>query len=147
MIIRELDQELILALWNDTIRSNNAFQAYSEKDPVLEAQGFTEDTYEFQGYKVYQLASVGVSPAEYNDPDKARLIAIVDLKDGVTDIINYSPNSEVGGLVPQLMVDGTDSGIRNTFRITENLFATGDKKLINNQKYFFSVLALSLIHI
>ena len=141
MIIRELDQEIILALWNDTIRSNNAFEAYAEIDPVLEAQGFENDTYTFQGYKLYQLANVGVSPAEYGDPDKARLIAIVDVKDGVTDIINYTANSEVGSLVPELMVDASDSGLRNTFRITENLFATGDKKLINNQKYYFSVLA------
>ncbi|MGB1204539.1 MAG: hypothetical protein ACPG5B_02765 [Chitinophagales bacterium] len=140
MIVRELDKELILAIWNDETRSNNASEAYVEVDPVLEAQGFENDTYTFQGYKLYQLANVGVSPAEYGDPDKARLIAIVDVKDGVQEIINYTANSEVGSLVPELMVDAEDSGIRHTFRIQENLFATGDKKLINNQKYYFSVL-------
>ncbi|MGB1204536.1 MAG: hypothetical protein ACPG5B_02750 [Chitinophagales bacterium] len=143
MIIRELDQEVVLSLWNDESRSNNAFEAYSEIDPVLEAQGFENDTYNFQGYKIYQLASVSISPAEYNDPNKARLVSVVDKKDEITRIINFTKDTDLGYLVPELKVDANDSGIVNSFQIKEDLFATGDKKLINNKKYYYSVLAYS----
>ena len=139
--IRELNQEIIVSLWNDETRSNNAFDDFSEIDPVLEAQGFENYTYEFQGYKLYQLANVGVSPAEYDDPDKARLVSVVDKKDGVTNLINYTKDHEFGVLVPKLMVESNDSGISHSFQIKEDLFAVGDKKLINNKKYYYSVIA------
>ncbi|MGB0839950.1 MAG: hypothetical protein ACPGXL_07410, partial [Chitinophagales bacterium] len=33
--IRELNREVVLSIWNDPLRSNNAFEAYEEADPVL----------------------------------------------------------------------------------------------------------------
>lgn len=142
--IRELDQELVLSLWNDEILSNNAFEEYAEKDPVLASQGFADSLYRFQGYKVYQLSGVTVSPAEFSDPDKARLIATVDIKDGVGRLLNWTTSDVVGTvLVPEEVVNADDTGIRNTFRITEDLFAEGDKRLINNTKYYFAAVAYS----
>ncbi len=141
--LRELNKEIILSLWNDPTKSNNAFEAYSEPDPILVAQEFPDSVYNFQGYKLYQLRGVTVSSSEYNDPDKARLIATVDIKDGITSLINYTIDADVGSLAGSKMVDATDSGISHTFRIQEDLFATGDKKLINYKKYYYSAIAYS----
>jgi hypothetical protein len=43
--------------------------------------------------------------------------------------------------VPTLRVDGADEGIRHTFRITEDRFATGDRRLVNHKKYYFTALS------
>ncbi len=141
ILIRELDQELIISLWNDTLISNNAFERYAEPDIVLANQGFPDSMFNFQGYKLYQLKSPTISPAEYNDPDKARLVAQVDIKDGVTKLINWSIDGTVGALVPTSKVDGADNGIVNSFNITDDQFATGSKRLLNNSKYYYSAIS------
>ncbi|OWY24089.1 hypothetical protein C7N43_15965 [Sphingobacteriales bacterium UPWRP_1] len=141
ILIRELDQEIIISLWNDTLISNNAFESYAEADIVLANQGFADSMYTFQGYKLYQLKSPTISPAEYGDPDKARLIAVVDVKDGVTKLINWTIDGTVGALVPELKVEGADNGIVNSFQITDDQFATGSKRLLNNSKYYYSAIA------
>ena len=43
--------------------------------------------------------------------------------------------------VPELQVDGSDDGIRHTFRITEDQFAEGNRRLINHKKYYFTSVA------
>jgi hypothetical protein len=149
LVIRELNRELIITLSNDTLTSNNAKEQYEEVDAVLKSQSvnepsITDTTFRFEGYKVYQLKNISVSASEYNDPSKAQLIALVDLKNGVTKLINWSRNSEVDALVPTLKVDAKDSGISHSFRVTNDLFApttTDDKRLINNQRYYFSAVA------
>ncbi len=143
MSIRELDQELIISLWNPP-GSNNENEAFEATDPILASNDLIEDTtYRFQGYKIYQLANAQVSAAEFGDTDKAREIAVVDVKDGVGRLINFSEDSQLGSFIPELMVDGSDQGIQHTFRITDDLFATGSKQLVNNRKYYFSVIAYS----
>lgn len=141
LTIRELDQELVIALWNDNQISNNAFEAYSEPDPVLASQGFPDSLFTFQGYKLYQLSAVTISPSEFNDPDKARLVAQVDVEDDITQIINYTFDGDVNALIPVSKVVGNNTGIRNTFQVREDLFATGDKKLVNNKKYYYAAIA------
>ncbi len=138
--IRELDQELILSLWNNESTSNNANEGYEEADPVLAKQGFPDSTYRFEGYKIYQLSSPTVTALE--DPDNARLIAIVDIKNGIDRLINYDSDANISDvLVPQIKVDAPDQGIRHTFRITNDLFALGSSKLNNNSKYYFTAIA------
>ena len=139
--IRELDQELILSLWNNPNTSNNANEAYNEADPILAKQGFADSTYQFEGYKIYQLSSPTATNLE--DPDDARLVAIVDIKNDIDRIINYDTDANIGVLVPELMVDAPDQGIRHTFRITNNLFALGDSRLVNNSRYYFTAVAYS----
>jgi len=139
--IRELDQELIITLWNDTLISNNAYESYAEPDLILANQGFPDSMFFFQGYKLYQLKSPTISPAEYGDPDKARLVAQVDIKDGVSKLINWSIDGTVGALVPSLKVEGADAGIINSFKITDDQFAVGNKRLVNNSKYYYSAIS------
>ena len=140
----ELDKEVILVLTNDTIASNNAFEEYNEIDPFA-PQTFDDIDYEFEGYLIYQLINAQVSPSEYGDIDKARLVQRVDVQNGVREIYNWAPISLSGYedelWQPTLEVEGTDSGIRHTFQITEDQFASGNRALVNHKKYYFSVLA------
>jgi hypothetical protein len=147
----ELDQELVAVLSNEPdstfFKNNNAFEAFQVLDPraattIPEAQR----TYRFEGYKIYQLEHADVPLAELNNPDKARLVYQVDIRNGVSRIYNWHPSrlsgvSEVVWL-PTLMVDGADQGVRHTFKIREDLFSkAADRKLINHRDYYYTVVA------
>jgi hypothetical protein len=139
----ELDQEIIAVLTNDTTISNNAFEQYAQRG--LQIPGLEEDSlYRFEGYKLYQLAGPDVTLTDIEDPNKAQLIYQVDINNGVDEIFNWveedSPLDETF-YVPTLRVDGADEGIRHTFRITEDRFATGDRRLVNHKKYYFTALS------
>lgn len=153
MDIRELDQSLVLSLTNGPT-SNNQGESYEETDPlivsivsqlpdsVLEANpGASDSTYNFQGYKIYQLANAQVSPSEYNDVTKAKLIYQCDLKDNVDKIVNYDFDVLIGADVPELMVAGNNVGIKHTFEVTDDAFAEGTTTLINFKTYYFSVVS------
>ncbi len=140
MVINEMDRRLILSLSNSSA-SNNFNEEYQESDAVLAGQGVRDSTYNFQGYIIYQLRDSKVSSAEYRDVDKARQVAVVDVKDGVNKIVNWGLDPNAGFLSPELMVTSPDNGIDHTFEITEDLFAQGDRGLKNNKRYYFSAVA------
>ena len=142
----ELNQKLILVLTNDTLVSNNAFELYEEPDLLAPDIEDIDTTYNFEGYIIYQLADAAVTRGEYNDPDKARIVDVVDVKNGIGDLYNWSPITDPGSLTslwfPENEVEAQDEGIRHTFEVTQDLFATGnDTRLINHNKYYFSVIA------
>lgn len=144
----ELDREVIAIFTNDTdtILSNNANELYAEEDlRAPEALEYPDNHYFFEGYLLYQLKGADVGVADLDDPNKARLIYQVDVKNGVNEIFNWNPISDPGTdetiWVPESMVQGADDGIRHTFRITEDQFASGDRQLINHKKYYFTTLA------
>ena len=142
----ELDQELICILSNDR-ESNNYQQEYQELDLRAPTDLPEEDKiYLFEGYKVFQMDGPEVTTAELDNPDKARLIFQVDIKNEISQIVNWNaiPHpTERGKLLyePEIKVVGADQGIRQTFRITEDQFAKGDRTLINHKKYYFTVIA------
>jgi len=155
MNIRELDQEIVLSLTNGPT-SNNIGESYEETDPLIvsivsqlpdsvleENPGASDTTYNFQGYKIYQLENSQVSPSEYGDVTKAKLIFQCDLKDNIEKIVNYDFDVTIGADVPELMVDGNNDGIQHTFQITDDAFAEGNTKLINFKTYYFSVVSYS----
>ncbi len=139
----ELDQELIAIFTNDTLTSNNAFEAYAQRGlQIPPTEG--DSLYRFEGYKLFQLAGPEVTIADLEDPDKARLIYQVDIQNGVGQIFNWQPVEGPGDeifFVPESQVEGLDDGIRHTFQITEDQFAEGDRRLINHKKYYFTAVA------
>ncbi|MBT8190964.1 MAG: hypothetical protein KJO29_11095 [Bacteroidia bacterium] len=146
--IIELDREIILVLSNDTILSNNAFEAYSELD-ILSSDNIPEEdrTYLFEGYKIYQLQNANVSPQELDEVEKARLVAQVDVKNGVAEIFNWSsvpdPNPAASDPIWTFdrKVDGADEGVDHTFRLLTDQFADGDNRLVNHRKYYYMAVA------
>lgn len=147
MFAVELDRQLILMLSNDTLvtNSNNAKQEYEEVD--LQAPETIEDnTYKFEGYKVYQLQNPAVSVQELDDPEKAKLIRQVDVNNGVGKIYNWYPENnpiEANKTIfrSKQEVNGADKGISTTFNILFDAFDEGGGKLVNHKDYYFLVVA------
>ncbi|MEO1625179.1 MAG: hypothetical protein AAFV25_08465 [Bacteroidota bacterium] len=148
----ELDRELIAVLTNDTVSTfNNRFESYEEVDPIApDVFPLEERKYKFEGYKIYQLNGPNVGTGDINDPDKARVIQSVDLRNGIRDIYNWSPvrnpstdpNAPTDIWVPSVQTEeATDEGIAHTFQITEDQFAPSDRRLINHKKYYYLVIA------
>ena len=145
LVIRELDREIVISLVNGPT-SNNVGENYEETDPIVknivQADPELDDsTYNFQGYILYQLADGQVSVSDFDDPDRARVIAQVDVKDDVDKLVNFSFDQTLGADVPTLMVDGADEGIRHSFRITEDQFAESEFRLVNHKTYYFAAVA------
>jgi len=142
--IRELDRELILFLSNKS-NSNNAKDGYVELDPgIASPQGQIppyDPYYRFQGYQIFQLKTADASVGDIYNPDLARLVAQCDIKDGVSQLINFKYDQSLNANVPQLEVVGADAGIQKSFRIIEDAFASGDKRLINHKSYYYLALA------
>lgn len=145
--IQELDQQLVLFIKNRPT-SNNFGEQYSEVDPfIIAPAGLTEEeriaytSYKFQGYLVYQLKDGSVPSSDLNNPDLARLVAQCDIRDGVSKIVNYYFDEQLGGNIPRIEVDGSNNGIQHSFLISEDQFATGTKSLVNHKTYYFMVLA------
>lgn len=146
--IIELDREVIFTLTNANFpTSNNQNEQYEEIDTYAPNPPFTEEQrkYRFQGYKVYQLISSEVGRSEFNNPSRARLVLQMDIRDSISKIYNWigvpGRNETENFVVPQLMVDGANDGIRKTFRITNDAFAVNDVRLVNHRKYYYSVVA------
>ena len=141
----ELDRQLQVRLVNQE-KSNNFQEAYTEVD--FRAPGSfpeTERTYRFEGYRLYQLANSSVNSAELNDVSKARLVATVDVDNGIGEIINWSPPSSSNQGDPwtgtTMNPGATDEGITRSFTLSEDLFATGNTTLQNNSIYYYMVVA------
>ncbi|MBL7818810.1 MAG: hypothetical protein JNL70_27675 [Saprospiraceae bacterium] len=148
MTFVELDREIIAVLTNAPFpQSNNAGELYKEAGLRIPRQGNTDTNYFFQGYKLYQLHDGDVGVADLDNPEKSRLVYQVDIQDDISKIFNWSqqPDPNFPGRTintPILKVDGENKGIRHTFSIKEDKFATGDdRRLVNHKKYYFLTVA------
>jgi len=140
--IVELDGKFIFHLSNAPT-SNNYLESYREKDPFIDPTVEAEKKYyEFQGYQVYQLKDLTVTMGDILDETRARQVFQCDIKDGVTQLVNYTWDTDLGAGIPYEMVDGKDEGIVHSFEITEDAFGSGEsKKLVNYKEYYY--LAIS----
>lgn len=139
----ELDREIIALFTNDTVTSNNAYEAYAQRGLQIPADQ-PDSLYEFEGYKLYQFSGPDVTLADLGNVDKVRQVAQVDLNNNITTVYNWSavPNPTTDEVfVPEIRVEGTNNGIRHSFRITEDQFAEGDRRLINHKRYYFTAVA------
>lgn len=149
MSIIELDEQAIFILTNDTFESNNRFLSYEEKVQIdlIDSTHTKDSTYNFQGYRVYQLKSLQAvnTPDGRKDPSNARLVFQSDLEDNVSKIFNWkkisNPADPTGSKIsiPILEVEAPNTGLQSSFLVTRDQF-TG-QPLINNQKYFYTVVA------
>jgi len=146
--IQELENELILYLSNENSLSNNFHEEYVQFDPgipKLNIDGEEYDSlsrsYTFQGYQIYQLIDNTVSAADLENVEMARLIYQCDVADEIDIIFNYEDDEIIPVAVPILMVNGENEGISHSFRVTTDVFAQGDNKLVNYRTYYFMALA------
>jgi hypothetical protein len=146
LTIRELDKELIFYISNSP-SSNNYQEKYQEFDPNIVQPlpgggGERSDSiYRFEGYQIFQLKNDEVGVESIHDPDLVRLVAQFDIDNGVGKLVNYYYDEFINGNVPVVEVVGGDDGIQHSFVLTQDAFATGDVRLINNKTYYYMALA------
>ncbi|MFL5751963.1 MAG: hypothetical protein ACJ76F_01035 [Bacteroidia bacterium] len=144
LTIQELENQFIFYLSNKAGVSNNyEHQRYNEIDPSISpiiGLPTLDRNYKFEGYQVFQIKDYTVSATDLDDENKARLIFQCDIQNGVKKIVNYKSDPILGS-VPQLMVDGEDKGIKNSFIIGEDKFAAGSNKLVNHKTYYYMAVA------
>lgn len=151
---QELDKEIILYLSNDIPTSNNYRETYEEFDPTIppftiefdeegQQTGVTENDqfYHFEGYQIYQLRHEDVDVSEITDINQARLLFQVDLRNDIAKLINYEYDQDLELPVPQLMANGANEGLQHSFRVTRDLFADEDDRLINFKRYYYVAIA------
>ncbi len=147
--IEEMSNTLILYLSNrkSNDAGNNYQEKYQEYDPNipnpdnLSHQNRNDSLYHFEGYQIYQLKDATVSPADIEDASKARIVAECDVENGVTKLVNWSYDQNIGGNVGTVMTNGEDKGVRHSFVFTSDMFATGDDRLINHKQYYYMAVA------
>jgi hypothetical protein len=141
--IQEMENEIIISIYNPST-SNNKNEDYNEIDPeIVNVDGVAnfDNKYHFQGYQVFQLKNNDVSGNELHNISKARLVFQTDIEDGVSKLVNYTYDDEVGASIPVIEVVGADEGISHSFSIKEDLFAQGDRKLVNHKQYYFMAIS------
>ena len=139
----ELENELILLL--DNPFGNNVNEEYEEEDNIniidpLDGSPI-DKYYRFEGYQIFQMRNADDGVADIDDIDKARLVAQCDIRNDVARIINFEFDEVLGFSVPILRVDGENRGIRHSFRIIEDAFASGDRRLVNHKRYYYIAIA------
>ena len=148
LTIQELDKELILTI--DPTANGSDIENYAKLDPTIDTTLLVDSLksvngknnyYTFEGYQIYQLKDVSVSASDIYDVDKSRLVAQYDIKNGVTQLINYTVDPVMGVGVPELLANGADEGIKHSLRVTQDLFAKADPALINHKTYYFLIIA------
>ena len=109
--------------WEDNAESYDAF------DPLLGGKGFTDTTYTFEGYEVYQFSSIaGTDPI---------LLATFDIENGITDVLDIVSVQGQNVLLPT--ATGTDSKIQRFFELTIDKYS--GSKFNNGSPYYVGVVA------
>lgn len=144
--IIEMNKQLVFYIYNKK-GSNNyklAPEDYDEKDPFINCptnMPNCDNHYRFEGYQVFQLKDENCSVNDISDPTKAKLVFQTDIQNGVAQIINYEFDQDLQANVPVEMVNGADQGIEHSFVLTQDMFATGDNRLVNHKTYYYVAIA------
>ena len=86
--IQELENQLVIMLDNPAT-SNNFNETYAVEDEINITDPTVDRFYRFEGYQIYQMADDEVGVSDIGDPNKARLVAQCDLKNGIDRLINF----------------------------------------------------------
>ncbi|MDD4150224.1 MAG: hypothetical protein PHE33_09360 [Bacteroidales bacterium] len=141
--IVEMDKKLIFHIYNKP-SSNNYLESYTEKDPSIVCTPDIvpcDELYRFQGYQIFQYRKPTVSISDRYNDELVRQAFQCDIKDNIVKVVNYRWSDDLGANEPVLEVNGNNTGIVHTFVLENDLFASGDSRLINNREYYYSVLA------
>jgi hypothetical protein len=123
-------------------QSNNYQEKYIEEDKVNIDPSFSDRFYRFEGYQIFQMRNAEATISDINEENgNAILVAQCDVKNGVARLVNFEFDEELGFSIPKEKVDGEDKGIRHTFRLTQDAFATGDRTLVNHKTYYYIAVA------
>lgn len=158
LVAREMDRKVIFYLVNDPASTN--YQERYGRDTAakyrvssVKAAKYVkspDSLYKFEGYRVFQVKTREVQPAQiFNEDgelntDVALEVFQCDIRNNVVRIINYEKDTDISDTTfrPVVKVVGRDSGIRHSFEVTLDQFATGaDKRLVNYRNYYYIAIA------
>ncbi len=138
--IQELNQELVMKFLNT---NSNKVENYTER---YKDANNKELTYKFEGYLVYQLKDATVNTGDLDNIDKARLLFQCDLENKRGQIVNKIFDPKLSQMIPVEKVDGADKGVRRTFSIKNDLFATSaNTQLVDFKNYYYMVLSYAIL--
>ncbi len=145
LTIQEMNKQVIIYVSNrkSNDAGNNFQEKYFEYDPnipnpdTLAHNQRNDSLYHFEGYQIYQLKDATVSAADIDDPGKARIVGQCDIENGVSKLVNWTYDQNLGGNTGAVMVEGLNTGIKHSFVVSEDQFASGDKALINHKQYYY----------
>jgi len=149
LIASRMNDAFAIDLSNDVTGSNNRNLDYREKGTFL-PDDVQDEYYAFEGYQVFQLRSpdLPLIPETFTNPNLARQVFQSDIKNEVDIIYNWTryenPNYYLARpiFIPELMVEGSNSGIEHNFVIDRDLFEeTGDGRLEAGKDYYYTVIA------
>ena len=143
LTIQELNRELILMLENPST-SNNKNEKYIEEDfNIADPDNgiLIDKNYRFEGYQIYQMKTKDGSIADIGNTDKARLVAQCDVKNNIKNIINFEFDEELGFSIPTVKVIADNRGIKHSFKVTEDQFSSGERRLVNFKQYYYIAVA------
>ncbi len=160
LVVRELDNRLIFYIVNDPASTNFqekfGYELDSAKYRVASAKakqiGSADSLYKFEGYRVFQLRDASVQPAQIFDEDGdvntelAIEVFQTDVQNGIKQIVNWEKDINIIGCdscyTPIVKVNSTDSGIRHSFVLESDAFASGQNTgLVNYKTYYFVAIA------
>ncbi|HTY59622.1 MAG TPA: hypothetical protein VMF59_12445, partial [Bacteroidota bacterium] len=121
--VSELDRQVLLDWGGDQVA-------------VSRTESSNTNGFAFQGYNVYQLPSASATITQ------AKKIAVYDIQDGVTRIVDQVFDPGTGVVTGKVVQLGTDSGIKRFLSVTGDAF-NGNAPLINGIKYYFAVTSYS----
>lgn len=101
---------------------------------VKQIENFDKLGYKFEGYNIYQLKNKNMPL------DSARKIAVYDIKNNVTGVVDQFVDPATGSVVLRGVQEGTDSGIKRTLLLTGDMF-NKDFPFHNGSEYYFAVTA------
>ncbi len=118
-------------------------------DNKIGIEDFNEATYEilsdkdnifrFEGYQVYQLLDESVNISDLKNENYARLIFQTDVKNNVSEIVNWQYDLISNKYVPIIEVKGENLGLKKSFKFEKDAFT--DQPLENDRPYYFAALA------
>ncbi len=122
--LHSLPSSKAITLWWE----DNA-ESYDEGDPLIYGQGFSDTTYSFQGYRVWQFKDItGAQPT---------LLDVSDIVDSVRQFFGLVTVNGVDVIVP--LITGTDAGAKRFLNITQDVYSNGP--LYDGNPYYFGVTA------
>jgi hypothetical protein len=124
--ISSLNQKLVL---------NWGFDTTAVKATENYVYNLNGTQYKFQGYNLYQLpsASAGIS--------QAKKLATYDIVDTVTTITELAPDPSSGILLPVVVQNGTNTGIKRFYIDSIDVFT--NNKFNNSSQYYFAITSYS----
>ena len=149
MVVSRMNEAFSVELTNDFSGSNNRNQDYREKATFV-PDDVQDQYYEFEGYVVYQLRSpdLPLTHETFTNPNLAIPVFQSDVENDVDIMYNWTryenPNYYRARpiYIPDLMVDGANTGIENNFIIDRDMFdQSGDGRLQAGQDYYYVAIA------